>query len=120
MEYLELVISILSGIAVCIPLVIKLVSTVKEVVKEKNWNELVSMAFDYMSEAEELFDTGAQRKEWVMAMIKTSAQTINYTLDEVALAKISKMIDDTCTLAKELVKPKEISSDTNIAVEGTK
>ena len=57
MEYLELVISILSGIAVCIPLVIKLVSTVKEVVKEKNWNELVSMAFDYMSEAEELFDT---------------------------------------------------------------
>lgn len=38
MEYLELVISILSGIAVCIPLVIKLVSTVKEVVKEKNWN----------------------------------------------------------------------------------
>lgn len=73
MEYLELVISILSGIAVCIPLVIKLVSTVKEVVKEKNWNELVSMAFDYMGEAEELFETGAQRKEWVMAMIKTSA-----------------------------------------------
>ena len=73
MEYLELVISILSGIAVCIPLVIKLVSTVKEVVKEKNWNELVSMAFDYMGQAEELFDTGAQRKEWVMAMIKTSA-----------------------------------------------
>ena len=120
MEYLELVISILSGIAVCIPLVIKLVSTVKEVVKEKNWNELVSMAFDYMGEAEELFETGAQRKEWVMAMIKTSAQTINYTLDEVALAKSSKLIDDTCALAKELVKPKEISSDTNIAVEETK
>ena len=120
MEYLELVISILSGIAVCIPLVIKLVSTVKEVVKEKNWNELVSMAFDYMRQAENLFDIGAQRKEWVMAMIKTSAETINYTLDEVALAKISKMIDDTCRLAKELVKPKEISSDTNIAVEETK
>ena len=120
MEYLELVISILSGIAVCIPLVIKLVSTVKEVVKEKNWNELVSMAFDYMGQAEELFDTGAQRKEWVMAMIKTSAETINYTLDEVALAKISKMIDDTCTLAKELVKPKKISSDTKVAVEETK
>ena len=121
MEYLELAISILSGIAVCIPLVIKLVQVVKTSIQEKNWTELVTMAFDYMRQAEALFNNGAQRKEWVMAMIKTSAETINYNLDEVALAKISKMIDDTCALAKELVKPKEISGGgMNVAIEETK
>lgn len=62
---MELVLSILSGIAVCIPLVIKLINTVKEVVKEKNWNELVSVAFDYMRQAEELFDIGAPAKDLV-------------------------------------------------------
>ena len=44
--------------------------------------------------AEEKFSDGATRKEWVMAMIRTSAANINYDLDDAALAKISALIDD--------------------------
>lgn len=106
MDYLQAIISILSGLAICIPLVIKLVQTVQAAVKEKNWNSLVEMTFRYMAQAEELYTKGAEKKEWVMGMIKSSAAQINFVLDEESLEKISKMIDDACSLAKDLVKQK--------------
>ena len=106
MDYLQTIISILSGLAVCIPLVIKLVQTVQAAIKEKNWNTLVEMTFRYMAKAEELYTKGAEKKEWVMGMIKSSAAQINFVLDDESLKKISKMIDDACSLAKDLVKQK--------------
>ena len=61
--WIQIAISILSGIAVAIPLIIKLVNVVKDSVKEKNWNLLMKMTMDYMTEAEKNIDSGAERKE---------------------------------------------------------
>lgn len=99
MDWVDIVVNILSALVVVIPLVVKLVEYVSKATKEKNWSELVRLAIEYMTAAEEMFADGATRKQWVIGMIEASAKTINYDLDEAALAKISKMIDDICDAA---------------------
>lgn len=99
-DWVKLIVALLSGLATAIPLVIKLVEYVKKSVKEKNWNEIVKITMDYMKTAEEKFTDGATRKEWVIAMVKTSARNIEYDLDDTAVAKISDMIDSICDAAK--------------------
>jgi hypothetical protein len=73
------------------------VSVVKENIREKNWNKMLDMLMDYMKVAEEKFETGAEKKEYVMAMIKASADQIDYTLD---MEVISEMIDSLCAMSK--------------------
>ena len=75
MEWINYAVSILSGLAIAIPLVIKLVEYVQKSVKEKNWNKLLDLIMRLMSEAETKFETGADKKEWVLAMVKASADT---------------------------------------------
>ena len=92
-----IIVSILSGLAACIPLVIQLVKYVKRSVEEKNWNQLLKLVTNLMEEAEKKFATGAERKEWVLAMVKASADTINYPID---LEEVSKLIDSLCDMSK--------------------
>ena len=71
MEYLDIILSIVAGLAAAIPLVIKLVQYVQKAIKEKNWGQLLDLVMSLMEEAEEKFADGATRKEWVMAMVRT-------------------------------------------------
>lgn len=98
----ETILSIISGLVVCIPVVIKLVQSIINNTKMKNWNILVGYLAAYMAEAENLFTEGADKKKWVMDMIEQSADLINYEIDEIERAKISRMIDDLCALSKEI------------------
>ena len=102
MEWVDYIVSILSGLAVCIPLAVKLVQYVKKAVREKNWGELLRLVMGYMDEAEERFEAGADKKEWVMAMIDASAGAINYDIDKQA---VSELIDSLCGLSKRVNPP---------------
>lgn len=93
----NIIVSILTGIATAIPLIVQLVKYVKQAVQEKNWNQLVSMVMKLMEEAEKKFETGADRKEWVMTMIKASSDSINYPVD---MDAISALIDSLCDMSK--------------------
>lgn len=104
MEWYNILISILSGLAVTIPLIIKLVQFVQLAIKEKNWQALLSLVTGFMKEAEQKFATGAERKEYVMLAIKASADTINYEID---MEVVSKLIDDLCDMTKVVNAPKE-------------
>ena len=97
MEWLKLIISILSGLAAAIPLVIKLVEYVQKAVKERNWNQVLEIVMDLMETAEEKFESGAERKEWVLSMLKASADSINYDIDYQATGE---MIDSLCDFSK--------------------
>lgn len=99
MEWLDLVVSILAGLAAAIPLVIKLVEYVQKAIKEKNWNVILSMVMNYMQIAEEKFDNGTERKEWVLAMVTESAKTVNYDID---MTVISNLIDSLCSMSKKI------------------
>lgn len=103
-EVVTAILSIVSGLVVCIPVVIKLIQSIIDNGKMKNWNVLVSYISQYMAEAEELYTVGAEKKEWVMEMIKKAAVIINYQLDEAEIEKISVMIDELCDLSKNINK----------------
>lgn len=102
MEWYEILISILSGLAVAIPLVIELVRYVEKAVKEKNWGKLVALVVNLMQEAEAKFADGAERREWVICMVKASADTINYPID---VEVLGQLIDDLCAMSKVVNPP---------------
>ena len=106
MEILELIIEILAGLLVVIPLVAKLIEYVKKSTLEKNWNNLIRLLLNLMATAEEKFDNGADRKQWVIAMVQASANTINYPISE---QELSKLIDNLVELTKKVnVKISEV------------
>ena len=112
MELWIVIASILSGLIVRVPLVIKLVSVTREAVRKGNWGKLVGMVADYMAEAEIKIADNATRKEWVMGMIRTSANTFDYDLTEGEWTKISEMIDHLCTMARTVNAEKKESAGT--------
>ena len=103
-EWLQLAVSVLAGLATAIPLAIKLVEYVQKAVREKNWGKVLDMVMKYMETAEEKFDNGADRKEWVLAMVKASADTVDYDID---MAAISKLVEDLCKMSKTVNAPTE-------------
>ena len=110
MSWVDIVVSILSGLAVCIPLVVQLVNVVSTSVKEKNWSQIVAIVLDLMKEAETLFSEGATKKAYVMASVESAAKSINYNYDDVAKQKVSNMIDAICATAK-VVNAEEATED---------
>ena len=108
MEWLKYVVAILSGLATGIPLVVQLVKYVSVAIKERNWNQLVTLVMNLMAEAESKFNTGLERKEWVLAMVEVNAKTINYDID---MKQVSDMIDALCTLTKVVNPPAETTEE---------
>lgn len=100
MDWLQLAIEILTALTIIIPLGIKLYNTMQEIARTRNWPKLVAKVSDYMAEAEELLEYGADRKTWVMAMIQTTAHTLNYTMTPADIEEISNLIDKLCDMSK--------------------
>ena len=99
MEWLELIIAILSGVAACIPLVIKLIDYVKALAKEKNWSKLIIIVSNFMAEAESLYSDGANKKEYVINSVLAIAKTIDYPVDKEMLGEL---IDSLTELSKKV------------------
>ena len=114
-QIISLIVALLSGLATCIPLAYKLVQYVQKAAQEKNWSALLGLVIDLMEQAEKKFTDGATRKEWVMAMVQTSAEYINYPIDNVALGKL---IDTLCDMSKIVnydgvpaIEPEQVKGD---------
>lgn len=104
MEWVDYVVAILSGLAATIPLVVQLIKYVKQVVKERNWAQVLEKVISLMETAETKFKEGAERKEWVLAMLKASADSINFDIDYNA---VSEMIDKLCDMSNVINPPSE-------------
>lgn len=113
-QIVSLIVAVLTGLATAIPLVIKLIQYVKEATQEKNWGNLLGLLIELMEQAEQMFDTGATRKEWVMAMAQTSAEYIAYPLDTSAL---STLIDELVAMTKNVNPPAESQTVENLESE---
>lgn len=99
MDILELIIEILAGLIIAIPLVWKLVEYVKKSAMEKNWANLIRLVLNLIAAAEEKFSTGADKKQWVIAMVQASANTINYPISE---KELGDLIDSLVALTKKV------------------
>lgn len=102
MEWVKLILSNLTGIAAVIALAIGAVQYVRQIIKEKNWPEVVRLVSGYMEQAETMFNSGADRKEWVMALVKASPEALKYGIN---MSDISKLIDDLCKMSKVVNAP---------------
>lgn len=97
--WVNVIISILTGIATCVPLVIKLIQVVKESVKSKNWTALMQLVLKLMAEAEENYSTGEEKKSYVMDSIEAMKDTLNYDVD---MDAVSAMIDSIVIASKNI------------------
>ena len=99
--WIQAVISILSGIAILVPLMIKLIQFIQANTKEKNWNQMLKLVMNLMADAENKFEYGSEKKEWVLGQLHALAGTLNYDID---WDVVSEMIDKICDVSKELNK----------------
>lgn len=99
MNILELILEILAGLVIAIPLVWKLVEYVKKSVVEKNWTNLIQLVLGLIVAAEEKFTSGADKKQWVVAMVQASANTINYPISE---KELGDLIDNLVAVTKKV------------------
>ena len=97
--WIEIIIAILTGLATCIPLVIKLVQTIKESVKAKNWAPLMQLVLRLMAEAEENYTTGAEKKAYVIDSINALKGSLNYDVD---MDAVDAMIDAIIIATKKI------------------
>ena len=104
MELIKLIVAAVPGIAAIITLTYQLIKYVHQAVKERRWPDLLSLVIEYMERAETMFENGADRKEWVLAMIQASADGAKYEVD---LDAISEMIDSMCDMSKIVNSPAE-------------
>jgi hypothetical protein len=95
----NIVLPIISGLVAAIPLVIKLVEVSQRVIKEKNWTAVMQLVLKLMAEAEENYETGAEKKEYVLDSIKALQETLNYDVD---LNAIGAMVDSIAKTSKHI------------------
>lgn len=81
---LGIVLQVATGLVVIIPLIKKFYDAVKASIEEKNWRNLLNLLMKYIEEAEEKLSdqNGADRADWVVAMVKASAEWANYKIDD--------------------------------------
>lgn len=99
MEWAKLIIAILSGIATCVPLAIKLVNVIRDLYKEKNWSKLVVIVSNFMAEAEALYSDGASKRDYVINSVMAISKTIDYPVDRDMLGEL---IDSLVALSKKV------------------
>lgn len=98
--WLDIIIGVLSGLSVAIPLGVTLYKTIKNLIQEKKWNEIIKLTLEFMVEAEQRYSDGADKKTLVLAMIQKSAAQIGYALDAESETKINELIDRICEASK--------------------
>lgn len=119
-DAINLIVSILSGLAVCLPLAAKLIQTVREAVRLRQWDRLMQMVARDMETAERCYSSGAERKEWCMEMLSVHADAVGYPLTSEDAAKVSDMIDVLCRMARRVNSPEEVRHGQNAKSGGSR
>ena len=97
--WVNIIVSILAGLATCIPLVIKLVQVIQDAAKSKNWTPLMQLVLTLMAEAENNYSTGAEKKTYVIDSIEAVKDTLNYDVD---MDVVNAMIDSIIIATKKI------------------
>ena len=97
--WIEIVIAVLTGLATCIPLAIKLVEVIKDSVRNKNWTPMMQLVLRLMAEAEENYSTGVEKKEYVLDSINAMKDSLNYDID---MDAVGSLIDAIILTSKKI------------------
>ena len=100
-EYIDLIIAICGAISVIVPLAIKYYNAIKALIKEKNYVKILDIMRGAATEAEKLYESGAERREYVLNIIKVSCDNLKVDYDEKRFdEELTKLIDATKEINK--------------------
>ena len=89
-------------VALAIPFIIALIQFVRTNIKNKNVGPFINFVLNMITEAEKLFSSGAEKKQWVVGMVNSASNTIGYKLDT---EKLGQLIDDLVAMTKQVNPP---------------
>lgn len=95
----NIITAVVTGLVAVIPVVIKLIDTVQKAAKEKNWKAVVQLVLKLMTEAEQAYTNGADKKTYVMSSIKAMESALQYDIDEDA---IGSLVDSIVAATKKI------------------
>ena len=96
---LSIILQVIANLAIILPLIISLVKYVKEAIQEKNWKKMLDMVLALVAEAEDKFESGAEKKEWVIGMLKSASNVVNYDFND---EELGKLIDNVVATTKKV------------------
>lgn len=89
-----LICGLVGAIGALIPTAIKLVSALKEIVKNKEWQKIIKMAYKAVESAEATGKTGAEKKEMAISAVKAACAEAGIEITEESLSKLGDYIDE--------------------------
>lgn len=81
-EWIDLIVAICGAISVIVPLAIKYIKAIKTIIKEKNYAKILEIMKDAAVEAEKLYKDGAEKRKYVLDIIKVSCDDLKVEYDE--------------------------------------
>lgn len=98
-DIIRLISEVLVLLGVLIPMVIAFARAIKKAAKERNWSKLLDLAMSLIAQAETEFAEGADKKSFVMQMLKASLEEIDY---EISDEDLSDLVDKVVELTKKV------------------
>lgn len=81
-EWIDLIVAICGAISVIVPLGIKYFKAIKTIIKEKNYAKILEIMKDAAVEAEKLYKDGAEKRTYVLDLLKVSCENLKVEYDE--------------------------------------
>lgn len=97
MDKLHIILQAVIDVCILVPAAISLIFAVRRIVRDKNWNILVKLIAQLMAKAETMYESGADKKAWVMGEVEVAAKTLNFDVD---MDVVSDLIDRLCDMSK--------------------
>ena len=85
---------LIGSIAALVPTLIKLFKSLKELVKNKNWKQIMKLADIAMQKAEETGEPGSDKLKIAMDIVKAECKELNIDLDDALLNDLEDYIRD--------------------------
>lgn len=98
-DIIRLISEVLVLLAALIPMIVAVVKFAKKAIREKNWSKLLDLAMSLIAQAETEFAEGADKKSFVMQMLKASLEEIDY---EISDEDLSDLVDKVVELTKKV------------------
>lgn len=91
---ITLICGLIGAVGALIPTLVKLFNALKEIVKNKNWEKIIKIAYKAVEEAEKTGKSGAEKKEIAIAAVKAGCAEAGIELDVEQANKLADYIDE--------------------------
>lgn len=99
MKWVDLITALCGAISVGLPLLIAFYKKIKALAKEKNYAKILKIMQDAAAEAENLYKDKAERREYVLNILKVTCDSLKIDYDE---EKLDKELTDFIAATKKI------------------